>query len=32
MITSLIKPDLKSVVWMAAGFLILPRVVRMVGR
>jgi hypothetical protein len=29
---SIIRPDLGKVVWMAAGFLVLPRLVRMVGR
>ena len=26
----ILKPDMKSVVWLAVGFLVLPRVVRMV--
>lgn len=26
----ILKPDMKSLVWLAVGFLVLPRVVRMV--
>ncbi len=32
MITSYLKPDVKSLVWLGIGFLVLPRVVRMVAR
>lgn len=32
MISSYLRPDVKSLVWMGLGFLVLPRLVRMVGR